>query len=297
MPDGEISIMEALNQIQSWLNAGAYEKVIQGCQEILSIEPGNQRALSLLKQAEAARHNEEQAAQESAVDPLQNLEVAEEEAKSSNEPMSTEPHAQPVEEDSKEEEYEYYRAPRPSKKKMFLAMLIPAVIVVVVGGGIVSFMNNQNREDLLEDAENGTGKPEVNDHANDETPDTSYLAENEQRVTDLTTMADAIEEYWADNARYPSVEEVEALIEKELGEVPMDPRQGDVDASGDAYGYVYALYDFNGVKGGAYVLSALFQDSKGEAHAWAQGASTKNYDDFREVGADHVTFIGAPLIK
>ena len=52
MENQEVSIIEALNQLQSWLNAGEYDKVVQGAQEVLGLEPGNQRALSLLKQAE-----------------------------------------------------------------------------------------------------------------------------------------------------------------------------------------------------------------------------------------------------
>ena len=58
MENSEVSVIEALNQLQSWLNAGEYDKVVQGAQEVLGLEPGNQRALSLLKQAEEKRHPE-----------------------------------------------------------------------------------------------------------------------------------------------------------------------------------------------------------------------------------------------
>ena len=46
MNDRQISITEALNQTQSWLNAGEYEKVIQACQEILIIEFSSKAEMS-----------------------------------------------------------------------------------------------------------------------------------------------------------------------------------------------------------------------------------------------------------
>jgi hypothetical protein len=54
-----ISVTQALNQIQSWLNAGEFEKVIQGCEEILDLELGNQRALALMKKAMESKHEDD----------------------------------------------------------------------------------------------------------------------------------------------------------------------------------------------------------------------------------------------
>jgi len=285
--------MEALNQIQSWLNAGNFEKVIQGCQEILEIEPGNQRALSLLKQAEEKRHNEEQIPQDIPMDPLANLAVEEDKTEEEVKPEpKPEPKAEPETAPEPEHNYDFYTPPRPSKKKMFLAMVIPAIAVVLIGGFFVNMMNNANRDQILANNDKAQEYITDHDHSNDPEPDTSYLSENEQRVTDLTEMADAIEEFWFDNGHFPSHKDVEQLIQNEIGRIPSDPRQGETDASGDPYGYMYALYDLNGVEDGAYILSAIFQDSKGEAHAWAQGASTKNYDDYRLIDASHVSYIG-----
>jgi hypothetical protein len=302
MQDGEISIMEALNQIQSWINSGQVEKAIQGCEEILKIEPGNQRAIGLLKKANSQRFEEEKAAQEAASDPLADLKVETvEKVEPETEPIDqpelpeeTIPDKKPEVQDQAEMDYSVYQPPRPSAKKMFLAMAIPAVMVVVIGGGIVTVINNANIDDL----QNGNDKEEIefvedHDHSNDPVKDTSYLAENEQRVTDLTEMADAIDEFWWDNKYYPSLEEVDALLESELESVPTDPNQGEEDVDGDPYGYMYAAFDMNEEgQVGAYILSAIFQDSKGNAHAWAQGASTKNYDDFRDIDADNVIYIG-----
>lgn len=289
--------MEALNQIQSWLNAGNLDKVIQGCQEILEIEPGNTRALSMLKQAETLRHEKELAAAEEKpsteaqpvpeakpeTDPLSNLEV-----EKPVEPPKPEPEVKP---EPKADPYPSYRPPQASKKKMFLAMVIPAVVVVVIGGMIVMAINNANLSETL-DHDRPIVSDEDNDHSDRPETDLSYLEENEQRVTDLTEMADAIDEYWFDNGHYPSISEIDDLIEDELGELPIDPRQGDEDASGDPYGYIYAVYNVTGEGAGTYILSALFQDSKGEAHPWAQGASTKHYEDYRKVKNINVTYIG-----
>ncbi|MFT7184250.1 MAG: hypothetical protein ACI9QC_000588 [Oceanicoccus sp.] len=291
MQDGEISIMEALNQIQSWLNAGEVEKAFQGCEEILQIEPGNQRAMGLLKQAESQRFKEEKAAPSSApatAPAAAPVPPVEEKAAPSSAPTpKPEPKAEPKAEP--EMEYKMYQAPRPSKKKMFLAMVIPAVLVVVIGGSIVNVLNNNNRDELLSTTDTPTT---VNDQVNDVTPDADYLDENEQRVTDLTEMADAIDEFWWDNGFYPGFGEVEDLIKKEIDRLPTDPRQGDEDLDGDPYGYMYALYNFEDGKAGAYILSAVFQDSKGQAHPWAQGASTKNYDNYRMINGFHVIYIG-----
>lgn len=292
--------MEALNQIQSWLNANKIEKARQGCEEILQIEPGNQRALALMKQAESRRFEEEQSAHEAGIDPLENLEVEKVEApsleKEADEEETTPIQAVPQTEEEPEMDYSIYQAPKPSAKKMFLAMVIPAVLVVVIGGGIIYIINNGKQKDLL-DGKINTDEPEfveTHDHSDDPEIDTSYLAENETRVTDLTEMANAIDEFWIDNNYYPNLSEVEALLKAELnGVIPTDPRQGDFDVSGDPYGYMYAVYKLDDEgHPAAYILSAIFQDSKGEAHPWAQGASTKNYDDYRDIDSFHVIYIG-----
>ncbi len=273
MQNGEISIMEALNQIQSWLNSKELDKAIQGCQEILAIEPDNRRALALLKQAKEAQHEKNILENLS----MENLSVEEDKKdKADNKNIN----------DAKKEDCHFYTPPRPNKRKLFLAMLIPAIIVVVLGGLIINSINNIKRNKIL------TNQKTEETDTTSEKPDTTYLKENDQRVSDLIEMSDVIENYFQENGKYPDLNEVEDLLKEKLGRVPKDPRQGDKDASGDPYGYMYALYYSKKTKKDAYILSALFQDSKGEAHAWAQGASTKNYTDFREIDAPYVIWIG-----
>lgn len=267
----EISVIEALNQIQSWLNAGEYDKVIQGCQEVLGLEPGNQRALSLLKQAEEKRHGQHvqvakpasEAAPVPSYDPLAHLEVE----KTASTAME---HASKSEEKSE-------------KRKLFLAMLVPAVLVVLIGGSAIWWLSNRNREDTIQ-ANILTNLPE----------DQSYLEENEQRLNDLTTIATVLEAYKVENGSYPSADKIEgALAQSDLVEnIPSDPRQGEIDKAGQAFGYVYAVYDGIGGENSVYVLSALFEDSKGFGYSWSKGAPTKNYPDYRDYEEGNVTFIG-----
>lgn len=289
--DNEISIAQALNHVQSWLNAGEYDKVIQGCQEILQIEPGNARATALMKLAEERRmaqvKNEPMPEGEPmreaepmpdpkpepapAKDPLASLQV--EEA-----PMH--PAASnfelPPEEEPDEDHFE--------KRKLFLAMLIPAVLVVLIGGAAIWWMANRDREN------------EIQDNITNEDPaeDQSYLEENDQRIDELQKMVKIIEAYKIENGEYPSLTKIESVLAKsdEFNKIPSDPRQGEIDKAGQAFGYIYAVYAGVGGENSVYILSALFEDDKGFGTAWAQGAPIKNYPDFRDYSEDNVTFIG-----
>lgn len=267
--NGEMSITQALNHVQSWLNAGEYDKVIQGCQEILQIEPGNTRALALMRKAEEMRHasvmkeetpmpKPEPAPAEPAKDPLASLQVE-------DEPEITLPEIE-------NESYE--------KKKLFMAMLIPAVLVVLLGGGAIWWVSNREREAIIED--------NLTDGGEEDEADLNYLDRNDERVKDMTMMVEAIEAYKLENGAYPSLSQIESVFD----EVPSDPRQGKIDKAGKAYGYMYAVYSGIGGENSVYVLSALFEDSKGFGTPWAQGAPIKNYPDYRDYEADHVTFIG-----
>ena len=181
--------------------------------------------------------------------------------------------------------YEDFGEDDGDRKKLFLAMLIPAVIVVIVGGGIIWYLSSQDRVD------------EIDDIIVDDTTetDTNYLEDNEDRVDALTLMAKALEEYEALNEEYPSIKEVESVIEDSnyFDKIPVDARQGEFDKAGKLMGYTYAVYDTIAGDDTAYIVSALFEDSRGFGYAWTRGASTKNYTDYRDVEENHVTLIGS----
>ena len=283
MDNQEISIAQALNHVQSWLNAGEFDKVIQGCQEILQIEPGNARATALMKLAEERRHAEVN--NEPMPAPAPTPEPAPAPAPAPAAPLEVEeppvhPSASdfqlPPEEDPSEEYFE--------KRKLFLAMLIPAVLVVLIGGGAIWWLANRDRENEIEDV------------INNEEPvkDLTYLEQNDQRVTDIQKMVKVIEKYKMENGSYPALSKIESAIAKsdEFKKIPSDPRQGEIDKAGKAFGYIYAVYDGIGGEDSVYILSALFEDDEGFGTPWAQGAPIKNYPDFRTYTEENVTFIG-----
>lgn len=289
-----MSVTQALNQIQSWLNAGEYDKVIQGCQEILQLEPGNQRALALMKQAEEKRHEHQmpnQAAPETSSDPLAELQVEESPASEDSRPKPThEPSPQrSMGNDLTSKQYDSNDMPdfhgqdfhMHEKRTMFLAMLIPAILVVVIGGGIIWYLNSDAREDVID------GGTEIAEESN-------YIADNEERVTVLTKLEYVLDEYYAKHDSYPAADEIESIVKKSdyFDEVPVDPLQDEFDKAGKTFGYTYAVYDTIAGENTAYIVSALFEDSRGFGYAWSRGASTKNYDDYRKVNQDNVTYIG-----
>ena len=276
MDENSISVSQALNHIQSWLNAGEFEKVVQGCAEILELEPGNQRALALMKVAEERRHS------------------AQTPAAPQPEPRKIVPTPDPLADlqvENRPSRFDHGTERRETvpgeKRQFFLAMLIPAVLVVLIGGSMIWYFADQKRGDLLAN----NGQTDVV-----KTPDsnTSYLADNDDRMSDMTKIKAVLDLYKAQHGSYPAVSQIEAaLVESDaFTKVPVDARQGEVDKAGKKFGYVYAVYDSFGKANQAYVLSALFEDSKGFGYAWTSGAPSKNYPDYRTVDETHATFLG-----
>ena len=305
----QISVTQALNQIQSWLNAGEFDKVIQGCGEILELEPGNQRALSLMKQAEEKRHAtpEPKPTPEPEFSKLTDEPEPEPEPTPEPEPEPepepkpeftpppvtpekpfspdrVEPEEDPLEKLQAESKPEMFEKPSHSgeKRKLFLAMLIPAVLVVIVGGSVIWYLANEDREDIIDEI------------VETEERDTTYLEDNEERVEDLTLMAKALEVYEAEEGEFPEPKDIESVLldSAYFDEIPVDARQDDFDKAGKVMGYTYAVYDTIAGENTAYIISALFEDSRGFGYAWTRGASTKNYEDYRDTDEDHVTFVG-----
>lgn len=275
MDNNEITVTQALNQIQSWLNAGEFDKVTQGCQEILQIEPGNQRALALMKMAEEKKAGA--VAEAPAPQPKQNdIPVPsnfEEEAKAQLGFDS------PIDENSMESRK---TAMMSERKLHFLAMLIPAILVVIIGGGIIWYISDSQREEIIDDIE-------------DAPIDNTYIEENEKRAEDLTAMSQVIESYKKEHGAYPSVKEIEDVLmdSKKWKEVPSDPRHGEFDKNKNEFGYIYAVYPVDDKENMEYIISAIFEDSKGFAYPWSKGASAKKHIDFRDLNKDNVILVGA----
>lgn len=260
MDDREITITQALNQIQSWLNAGEFEKVAQGCKEILTLEPSNQRALALMKQAEEKKFATAPSAPLSSppaptITPVHEV--------PSNDPLIA----------NLQTAAESPRAEALKKEKIthLLAMIIPAVLVVLIGSGVLWYLSGKQTDKIINELVN-------------ETNEGDYLTQNEQRVADLTKMGQVLEKYKSEKGAYPSISQVDLVLKDGLGQIPIDPRQGDVDKSGKPYGYIYAVYDSNR----DYIVSAIFEDSKGYAYPWSRGDNVSLYPDYRDLSKNNV---------
>ena len=96
------------------------------------------------------------------------------------------------------------------------------------------------------------------------------------------------------NGAYPSVSQLDSALMDNgyFDELPSDPRQGEIDKAGKPFGYIYAVYDGIGGENSVYILSALFEDSKGFGYAWTKGAPIKNYPDYRNYEEENITFVG-----
>jgi len=60
---------------------------------------------------------------------------------------------------------------------------------------------------------------------------------------------------------------------------------------------MYAIYDTAAGDNSAYIVSALFEDSRGFGYAWTRGASTSLYDGYRDADSDDVVFIGSDKVS
>ncbi len=282
MDDKEITITQALNQIQSWLNAGNFENVIQGCKEILELEPSNQRALALMRKATEAKMG---------AAPVEPIEV---ESKPETNNTTPPPVITPVEKvpssdpliaslqvapASPENNLPSTRVEALKKEKLvhLLAMMIPAVLVIMLGSGIIWSLSNKQNTEI------------INDVADQNKPQGAkeYLAQNEKRVKDLSAIGAVLEKYKAENGRYPAVSQIDEVLKTELGTIPTDPKQGRKDKSGKSFGYIYAVYDSNT----QYIVSAIFEDSKGFAYPWSRGANISEHPEYRDLSFENVHLI------
>ncbi len=200
-----ITITQALNTIQSWLNTGNFDKAIQGCQEVLKLDPGNLRASSLMRQAEERRFLN---ANPQATEPMTPNFAPEPEPKL--EPMT--PNLEPVAKPTRAEEIAVPvdsnptrpethdpllslqtedahpintfnrpfsgKVPELNRSQRFFAMAIPAVIIIGLGGIALTLWGISKRDDSIQEAltppviEETQGTPE-------------YLKNNQKRIDDL----------------------------------------------------------------------------------------------------------------
>jgi hypothetical protein len=289
MDNNEISISQALNQLQSWLNAREYDKVIQGAQEILQIEVGNPRAMALMRKAEEERH-----ANIGGTPMAEATPAPEQEPTPEPEPKpepAFEPEEKPKQEEKVEEAFEKTfggfddgnsRVYKNDNRKHFLAMLIPAILVVMIGGSIIWYISERQREDIISDIEDNESKSN------------EYIEENEDRANDLMEMARVIDAFKDEHGAYPSKDQIEQILvdSDAFSKVPSDPRDGELDKAGKTFGYIYAVYDTEEGDNMEYIISAIFEGDKGFAYPWSRGGSVNDHPDYRDPDSNNVVLIG-----
>ncbi len=283
MDNNEISISQALNQLQSWLNAREYDKVIQGAQEILQIEVGNPRAMALMRKAEEERHASIGGS------PMAEA-VPEPEQEPKPEP-AFEPEEKPKQEEKVEEAFEKTfggfddgnsRVYKNDNRKHFFFFFIPAILVVMIGGSIIWYISERQREDIISDIEDNESKSN------------EYIEENEDRANDLMEMARVIDAFKDEHGAYPSKDQIEQILvdSDAFSKVPSDPRDGELDKAGKTFGYIYAVYDTEEGDNMEYIISAIFEGDKGFAYPWSRGGSVNDHPDYRDPDSNNVVLIG-----
>ena len=295
MNSEEMSVAQALIKIQNWIDSGAYDNAIKASQEILEIEPGNQRALALMKTAQEKRLTDlkNQAPENPSMptstqtqpmpspapapwpEPEESLEAPFENTPSTPTP---EQNNWPQAEESPNDLRDFTDQ---EKRHLWMALLIPAILVILIGGGIIWALSRQSQNNQT------SGNPSIN-----LTTDLSYLEENEVRVKALKVMQSDIENFKLENGMYPQPSQIEDLVGKQI----QDPRHGEIDKSGQVFAYIYGVYNNLEGENQSYILSALFEDSKGFGNTWHPGnENLVNFPNARDLEAENTIVIGKSL--
>lgn len=220
-----LTIREAIAYLGKKYKTGAYQDVIDGCQDILDVEPKQTKAKNLLQKAQKKLQN-------------------------------------------------------PSQKNSYNTKIIIAVgaIVIVIGSSVL-WQFTKPDEPLITHDRNSQNDEDNSAAANER------KVRNEQRLTDLTNVQNALKEAYKRDHAYPTAETVNDTLENGgfIDDIPHDP------LNTDTFSYMYAVYD--NVKGERqeYILSGIFEENNGENIVWTLGAKATEHTDYRDDTLDHVT--------
>lgn len=304
----------ALRQIQAWFVNGDFEKVKQGCREVLTIAPNNSIAQDLLKRA----------SQSEAPAPLPPAPA----------PAPVEPTPPPFMPSTPEAIPQPSPTPTPSAHatdfspeppmpeiistpdlthpaednihhthSLIINIAILVGIVVVGIGGIYGYNAFVKGGDEIpaqeEDAEEQPANEEVPpadeiDETSSDTPSepaepspdlTTWEGRNEKRSQDLAKLEQALILYFDEFNQYPNTDEISNMLIENgmLTELPTPPN--------DSEAYVYAVYGNAVGADQIFILSAEFEQENGEKTVWSTGGNSSEYSDYRDVAASHVTIV------
>lgn len=298
----------ALRQIQAWFVNGDFEKVKQGCREVLTIAPNNSIAQDLLKRAEQSEAPAPQppvSAPSPAPAPpafvpttppspapepiLEEPPMPEMVSNIDLTPPSIEPLTPAPTQDN---------IHHPHSLAINIAILVGIVVVGILGiYGYNAFIKGgdetppaqeENAEEQLTDEEvlPAEGSNEIpSGEPIAPSPDlTTWQGRNEKRSKDLSELEQALILYFAEFKKYPNTDEIGMLAE-----LPTPPSDGEA--------YVYAVYSNDIGADQVFVLSAEFEQENGEKTVWSTGGSPNEYPDYRDVAAPHVTSINPNMTE
>ena len=162
--------------------------------------------------------------------------------------------------------------------------------MILIGGLLIWLLSNKQREKEIEDEVTTPVEETETDETNP-----NFEARNDRRTEDMETLVTILENYQQENGSFPSVSQVEDVLlsSGEIDEIPLDPKHGESDRDGQSFGYIYAVYDTeDDEENGAYILSALFEDSQGLGTEWTKGADIQTYSDYSDLSESNVRLLG-----
>ncbi len=114
---------------------------------------------------------------------------------------------------------------------------------------------------------------------------------NNQRLTDLTSVENALIYYYDAHKQYPTTAEINTFLIDEgfIESIPVAPQVGEV--------YFYAVYDTDLGPAQTYILSGIFENEDGTLSPWSTGASALEYPEFQDVSLEEVTILSETLTE
>ncbi|MFA5843043.1 MAG: hypothetical protein WC882_05270 [Candidatus Gracilibacteria bacterium] len=298
----------ALKQIQNWFVSGDFEKVKQGCEEILHVAPNNSIAQDLLKKAdEKLGKTTEMSTSEPSPIPSHEMPI---ESIPGMPPddidddlISSPTGAVPPEEMQDLEDLE-----KKNPSTLFINLLILAGLFILGIGlvyGYETFIKDSDQPVVEntttdESTDESTIDETIIDQTTpdeiitDETPPTetenTATTRNEKRLIDLETIEKALIEYYDANKQYPTADTINTVLVEQgfLSELPL-PLKKDI--------YTYAVYENTLGPNQDYILSAPFENDDKTIGSWTTGGNRFEHADYNDLSQPNVTILDPTMTE
>lgn len=307
MEENTNALENALKQIQAWFVNGEFEKVKQGCEEILQLSPNNSIAQDLLQKSKEAHSTIGQAVHAPEIPPLTEtftepeppmpLTIPEPEPPMPEPVIIPEPNGQAIPMPAASEEPNIEEHSRPHSLIVNLVILGVLIILGIVGVYAYQAIKGTPEENTTtvtpptEETvvnDNTDGKGETTE---DNTDSINAEERNNQRLLDLTSVENALIYYYDAHKKYPLASEINIFLIDEgfIEAMPVPPTDNET--------YFYAVYDTDLGPAQAYILSGNFENEDGTFAPWSTGASSLNYPDYQDITLDNVTILSETITE